>query len=64
MPLRKRRIFNDGQQLARASIKEITQVIKELEEEMYAAAKELNFELAATLRDQIKKLRQEVGLEV
>lgn len=54
----------DGQQLARASIKEITQVIKELEEEMYAAAKELNFELAATLRDQIKKLRQEVGLEV
>ena len=54
----------DGQQLARASIKEISQVIKELEEEMYAAAKELNFELAATLRDQIKKLRQEVGLEV
>lgn len=42
--------------------KDIVAYIKELEEEMYQAAAELNFELAAQLRDEIKELRREAGL--
>ena len=37
---------------------DITETIKELEEEMLAAAEELQFEKAALLRDQIKELKR------
>jgi len=46
------------------SLKEVVEYIRELEEEMFAAAKELNFERAAALRDEIQELRQEMGLSV
>ncbi len=39
---------------------ELADLIKELEQEMYAAAKRLEFERAAKLRDEIKELRQEL----
>ncbi|MEM4382391.1 MAG: UvrB/UvrC motif-containing protein, partial [Candidatus Caldarchaeum sp.] len=39
---------------------ELADLIKELEQEMYAAAKRLEFEKAARLRDEIKELRQEL----
>ncbi len=39
---------------------ELADLIKELEQEMYAAAKRLEFERAAQLRDEIKELRQEL----
>ncbi|MCX8102870.1 MAG: excinuclease ABC subunit UvrB [Candidatus Bipolaricaulota bacterium] len=39
---------------------ELADLIKELEQEMYAAAKRLEFEKAAKLRDEIKELRQEL----
>jgi len=39
---------------------ELAHLIKELEQEMYAAAKRLEFEKAARLRDEIKELRQEL----
>ena len=39
---------------------ELVSLIKELEQEMYAAAKRLEFEKAARLRDEIKELRQEL----
>ncbi|MDX1948298.1 MAG: excinuclease ABC subunit UvrB [Pirellulaceae bacterium] len=35
--------------------------IRELEEEMYQAAEELDFERAAALRDRIKQLREQIG---
>lgn len=38
----------------------LADLIKELEQEMYAAAKRLEFEKAARLRDEIKELRQEL----
>jgi excinuclease ABC subunit B len=44
-----------------ASLKEIPKLIKKLRKEMLAAAKELNFEKAAELRDRVKKLE---GLEL
>ncbi len=44
------------------SVKELARYIKELEEEMYAAAGDLKFERAAELRDEINQLRQEMGL--
>ena len=37
--------------------------ITELEDEMYAAAKDLEFERAAALRDRITQLRDSVGRE-
>ncbi len=46
------------------SLKEVVEYIRELEEEMFAAAKELNFERAAQLRDEIQELRVEMGLSV
>ncbi len=46
----------------RKGIKDIAHHIKELEKQMYNAAEELNFELAAQLRDEIQELRQEAGL--
>jgi excinuclease ABC subunit B len=39
---------------------QLADLIKELEQEMYAAAKRLEFERAAQLRDEIKELRQEL----
>ncbi len=39
---------------------ELAELIKELEQEMFAAAKRLEFEKAAQLRDEIKELRQEL----
>lgn len=44
------------------TVKDIVQYIKELEQEMFDAAEDLNFELAAQIRDDIKLLRQEAGL--
>jgi excinuclease ABC subunit B len=43
---------------------ELADLIKELEQEMYAAAKRLEFEKAAQLRDEIRELRRElIGIE-
>jgi excinuclease ABC subunit B len=42
------------------SEKQIAKEINRLEKEMLAAAKNLEFERATTLRDQLKKLRQSV----
>lgn len=42
-------------------IKDIPKVVKKLEEEMLHAAKDLEFERAAALRDQIKKFREVLG---
>jgi len=46
------------------SIKELADVIHQLESEMKAAAKQLDFERAAQVRDEIKALRQDlIGVE-
>src|SRR3954451_24388248 len=42
---------------------EIEQTMRELEEEMLAAAEELRFEYAAKLRDEIRDLRMELALQ-
>jgi excinuclease ABC subunit B len=42
---------------------EIEQTMRELEEEMLAAAEELRFEYAAKLRDEIRDLRMELDLQ-
>jgi len=42
------------------STRQLIDLIRELEEEMYAAAKRLEFERAAKLRDEIKELRKEL----
>jgi excinuclease ABC subunit B len=44
------------------SEKEVSKEIARLEKEMLAAAKNLEFEQAAQLRDQLKKLREAVFL--
>jgi len=49
-------------ELDQKTIKDIVGYIKDLEKQMFQAANELEFELAAQLRDQIKELRQEAGL--
>ncbi|HHT73238.1 MAG TPA: excinuclease ABC subunit UvrB [Firmicutes bacterium] len=46
------------------SLKDVVEYIRELEDEMFAAARELNFERAAQLRDEIQELRLEMGLSV
>ncbi|NLL47297.1 MAG: excinuclease ABC subunit UvrB [Firmicutes bacterium] len=46
------------------SLKEVIELIGELEEEMYRAAQDLDFERAAELRDEIKEIRIEMGLSV
>ena len=48
----------------KGSIKDVIALIQELEEEMYRAAQELNFERAAELRDEIQEIRAEMGLSV
>jgi len=46
------------------TLKEVISYIQELEEQMYAAAQDLEFERAAELRDEIQELRIEMGLSV
>lgn len=46
------------------TVKDAVAYIQELEEEMYLAAQDLNFERAAELRDEIRELRIEMGLSV
>lgn len=46
------------------TLKEVIAYIQELEEEMYAAAQDLEFERAAKLRDEVEELRIEMGLSV
>ena len=41
------------------SVSELEKMMRELEEEMLAAAEELRFEYAAKLRDEIRGLRRE-----
>ncbi|HHT43000.1 MAG TPA: excinuclease ABC subunit UvrB [Firmicutes bacterium] len=48
----------------KGSLKDVIALIQELEEEMYRAAQELNFERAAELRDEIQEIRVEMGLSV
>lgn len=48
----------------KGSLREVITLIQELEEEMYRAAQELNFERAAELRDEVKEIRIEMGLSV
>ena len=48
----------------KGTIKDVVAYIQELEEEMYAAAQDLDFERAAELRDEIRELRIEMGLSV
>lgn len=48
----------------KGDIKDVIALIQEMEEEMYRAAQELNFERAAELRDEIKEIRMEMGLSV
>ena len=52
--------FNPLLQNAASSLNEedIDDIIRELESEMYEAAEKLEFERAADLRDQIKKIRK------
>ena len=38
--------------------------IRELEEEMLQAARDLNFEKAAEIRDRVLKLQSEMGVEI
>lgn len=49
--------FEPGKNYSYVSPKEVQTRIKELEEQMYAAAKNLEFEKAGVLRDEIKQLR-------
>lgn len=44
----------------RLAPKQVADLIKELEQEMFAAAKQLEFERAARIRDEIKELRKEL----
>lgn len=46
------------------TVKDVVTYIQELEEAMYAAAQDLDFERAAELRDEIRELRVEMGLSV
>jgi len=48
----------------KGSLQDVIALIQELEEEMYRAAQELDFERAAELRDEIKEIKTEVGLSV
>lgn len=52
----------DDKQLVKMTPKELAKYIKDLEEEMHEAAQQLEFEKAAKIRDEIKELREEMGL--
>ena len=44
---------------------ELAQLIQDLNDQMLAAARELQFELAARIRDEIKELKKELrGMDV
>lgn len=55
----KRRLHEQGQEYHLLSAGEVQQKIRELETQMYDAAKNLEFEKAGALRDEIKQLREE-----
>jgi len=61
VPKSRRRRRDKGQR--DMSPNEIEQTMRELEEEMLAAAEELRFEYAAKLRDEIRDLRMELDLQ-
>ena len=46
------------------SVDDLEQTIKDLEQEMYAAAQDLAFEEAAVLRDRIAALRKKIIFEI
>ena len=50
---------DDIQEIDNITTDEIDEIIKELEKEMKQAAKDLNFEKAAKLRDRIMELKEE-----
>ena len=50
-------IADEPEHYARASAKELGKALKQLEKEMYAHAKNLEFESAAVARDRIKRIR-------
>ncbi len=54
----KRRLGETGQEM---TLEELEKLMATLEEEMFAAAEELRFEYAATLRDELKELAREVA---
>jgi excinuclease ABC subunit B len=56
----KKKRFEAEKLITRMPPEEIERAISALEEEMYAAAAELEFERAAVLRDQIKELKEEL----
>ncbi|WP_392560473.1 excinuclease ABC subunit UvrB [Orbus mooreae] len=53
------KLFEPGKNYEYVSVKEVQARIKELEAMMYEAAKNLEFERAGVLRDEIKKLRSD-----
>ncbi|WP_392565066.1 excinuclease ABC subunit UvrB [Utexia brackfieldae] len=55
----KSRLYEKGQAYHLLSATEVQQKIKDLEAQMYEAAKNLEFEKAGVLRDEIKQLREE-----
>ncbi|RKS86960.1 excinuclease ABC subunit B [Orbus hercynius] len=55
----KAKIFEPGKNYDYVSVKEVQARIKELESMMYEAAKNLEFERAGVLRDEIKQLRSD-----
>lgn len=55
----KRHLYEQGREYHLLSAGEVQQKIRELEAQMYEAAKNLEFEKAGALRDEIKQLREE-----
>jgi len=58
-----RKKFGEGK-LQNMKPSEIAVVISGLEEEMYIAARELNFEEAAAIRDEIKRIKKITSIEI
>lgn len=54
--------FNE-EKLLKMDIYEVIAIISSLEEEMHLAARELEFEKAATIRDEIKKIKKVINIE-
>ena len=59
----KKKAFSEDK-LMNMSPSEIAIILSGLEEEMSLAARELNFEKAAAVRDEIKKIKKITGIEV
>ena len=51
-------VADENEQYARATPKELGKLLKQLEKEMYAFARNLEFEAAAAARDRIKRIRE------